>query len=328
MKPIDLLTILSLLIFAAGWGMQLLLIVTRRRHPAVHLHFQMTSLFGLYVFLLVMIGFVFPESEGFFDPFASRAVEGDLPWIPFILSYASRIALSLQTLSSSLLSYSGFRVPFRRTVRVFHRNVVYLLMAILAAELVLRAVFGESAVGPIRFCYYAWYSIVFISGGRAMLRIVQNARNYVFPFAGTVLRRALFFIALFLVLIISVSLAGLIFSSEFIDSYNRVAANVAIVILLVTLGIANLVIDARILRLDFADQHHRISTVEELEELQLHERERVILRELLQGRLNKEIAYDLGLSQNTVRNYIYSLYKKLQISSRKELLKIIDKNLF
>ncbi|MNU52931.1 Transcriptional regulatory protein DegU [compost metagenome] len=51
---------------------------------------------------------------------------------------------------------------------------------------------------------------------------------------------------------------------------------------------------------------------------QLTERETDVLRCLMEGLRNKEIAQKLYLSEGTVRNYISSIYLKLQVNSREE----------
>jgi len=44
---------------------------------------------------------------------------------------------------------------------------------------------------------------------------------------------------------------------------------------------------------------------------------------ILQGKVNKEIADALSLSENTVRNHIYALYRKLGIQRRMDLVRLI-----
>lgn len=51
---------------------------------------------------------------------------------------------------------------------------------------------------------------------------------------------------------------------------------------------------------------------------QLSERERQVLHLLAQGKLYKEIADLLGVTQNTVRSYIRRIYEKLHVRSRME----------
>lgn len=51
-------------------------------------------------------------------------------------------------------------------------------------------------------------------------------------------------------------------------------------------------------------------------------REVEIAEKILAGSSNKEIAFDLNLSQNTVRNHIYNLYQKLGIQKRMDLLNL------
>ena len=53
-----------------------------------------------------------------------------------------------------------------------------------------------------------------------------------------------------------------------------------------------------------------------LRELKLNQREQEIVRLLLEDRSNKEIAYALGLSLNTVKAYMKLLMRKLGVNTR------------
>lgn len=55
--------------------------------------------------------------------------------------------------------------------------------------------------------------------------------------------------------------------------------------------------------------------------LELTERELSVLRELREGRQNKEIAARLGLSPGTVRNYISILFEKLDVRDRAQAIR-------
>lgn len=52
--------------------------------------------------------------------------------------------------------------------------------------------------------------------------------------------------------------------------------------------------------------------------LRLSPREREIWWLLAQGKSNKEIAYQLGLSINTVKMYVHRLYLKLNVACRSQ----------
>lgn len=52
--------------------------------------------------------------------------------------------------------------------------------------------------------------------------------------------------------------------------------------------------------------------------LYLTEREKDILTEILKGKLNKEIAYNHGISIHTVKKYVKLIYKKAAVSNRVE----------
>jgi len=55
---------------------------------------------------------------------------------------------------------------------------------------------------------------------------------------------------------------------------------------------------------------------------ELTEREREVLPLLLQGMLNKQIAYDLGISQRTVEVHRYRIMKKMRADSAIALLSL------
>lgn len=48
-----------------------------------------------------------------------------------------------------------------------------------------------------------------------------------------------------------------------------------------------------------------------------------ILRRLVEGKSNKEIARDLGLSDNTVRSHLYNVMQKCRVHSRRELALLV-----
>jgi DNA-binding CsgD family transcriptional regulator/UPF0716 family protein affecting phage T7 exclusion len=60
-----------------------------------------------------------------------------------------------------------------------------------------------------------------------------------------------------------------------------------------------------------------------VERAKLTAREEEMARLILKGKENKEIAGDLLLSENTVRNHIYNMYQKLGIQRRMDLLRLI-----
>ena len=52
----------------------------------------------------------------------------------------------------------------------------------------------------------------------------------------------------------------------------------------------------------------------------LSKREDQVVRLLAQGLTNKDISVELGLSQHTIRNYLFRIYDKLGVSTRVELV--------
>lgn len=56
------------------------------------------------------------------------------------------------------------------------------------------------------------------------------------------------------------------------------------------------------------------------------ERELSIIKLICDGKLNKEIAGELGIAENTVKFYIYNIYKKINVKNRVELVKHVSAN--
>ena len=54
----------------------------------------------------------------------------------------------------------------------------------------------------------------------------------------------------------------------------------------------------------------------------LTSKEKEILSLLVRGKTNKEISHVLIISEHTVKNHIYSIFQKLKIKNRKELIYI------
>ena len=50
----------------------------------------------------------------------------------------------------------------------------------------------------------------------------------------------------------------------------------------------------------------------------LTDREMEVLQHMAEGKTNREIGYDLGISQKTVEKHLESIYSKLKVNSRVE----------
>jgi DNA-binding NarL/FixJ family response regulator len=69
-----------------------------------------------------------------------------------------------------------------------------------------------------------------------------------------------------------------------------------------------------------AGMRNRTRREREAKAAQLSPREQQIVAHLLQGRSNKEIARDLGLSEKTIKHYMTNLMSKLRVKSRLEVV--------
>lgn len=69
-------------------------------------------------------------------------------------------------------------------------------------------------------------------------------------------------------------------------------------------------------------RHHRDSVMARL--ARLSEREREVLEQILQGRLNKQIAFDLGIVEKTVKVHRGRIMEKMEASSVAELVHLCN----
>jgi DNA-binding CsgD family transcriptional regulator len=66
---------------------------------------------------------------------------------------------------------------------------------------------------------------------------------------------------------------------------------------------------------------------EHLDIHQFSKREKEVMKLLLQGKSNKQIALSLGIAQSTVEYHLKNVYKKLQVSSRTEAVLLLGKSI-
>jgi DNA-binding CsgD family transcriptional regulator len=64
-----------------------------------------------------------------------------------------------------------------------------------------------------------------------------------------------------------------------------------------------------------------------IDDNQFSEREKEVIRLLLQGKSNKQIALLLGISASTVEYHLKNVYKKLQVNSRTEAVLRLGKSI-
>ena len=51
----------------------------------------------------------------------------------------------------------------------------------------------------------------------------------------------------------------------------------------------------------------------------ISKREREVLIQLLGGKTNREISHELGISEKTVKNHLWKIYRKLDVENRTQL---------
>lgn len=75
---------------------------------------------------------------------------------------------------------------------------------------------------------------------------------------------------------------------------------------------------------DYTEEHRNINELEE--HTALTSREVEVLKEVANGKTNKEISKTLNISEKTVRNHLYSVFKKIDVSDRTQAALYVVKN--
>lgn len=70
----------------------------------------------------------------------------------------------------------------------------------------------------------------------------------------------------------------------------------------------------------------KLTITEAAEKFSLTKRERMILRELLDGKENDVICDELAISVNTLKKHILNIYRKMDIRNRVQLFKMVKEN--
>jgi two-component system sensor kinase FixL len=75
-----------------------------------------------------------------------------------------------------------------------------------------------------------------------------------------------------------------------------------------------------------SDDHHRVALGSQPGRITLNEREMDVLRLLVQGLINKEIASRLDISESAVKNTMQQLFAKTMVRTRSQLLRVAVEN--
>lgn len=65
---------------------------------------------------------------------------------------------------------------------------------------------------------------------------------------------------------------------------------------------------------------------EKSEDFHLSDSEKTVLSHIAQGKMYKEIAHEMNVSINTIREFVRRIYKKLQVNSRSQAIHRVNEH--
>jgi DNA-binding CsgD family transcriptional regulator len=321
-------SLFALLLFVSGATIMLVVWLTRIRHPAVTIYLKLLAvLFAHWVLscLVVFLGNIESAPVQMVDllllPHSQLWIA--LISVPERFLLAWEIYLTLLSAFVSTKSLAG-RKGRRRLRAVFVFLVVFLVGERLWNLFFFQVPYAES-LWNFRAQWMAWGGTLVLSGTTvATVQLIRNPRKALFDYFGSSYQSLGWGLAFYLSLIIGLTIVGGL-QSQLLSGWDESTIYILVVsVLLVIIGLWNCVMGLRILTRSLnAKENHLLLTKIPLERFGLSDRETEVTWLLAQGLVNKEVAHRLHVAESTVKNHVYSIYKKLGITNRGGLVRVL-----
>jgi DNA-binding CsgD family transcriptional regulator len=321
-------SLFALLLFVGGATIMMVVRLTRIRHPAMTIYLKLLAVLFAHWTLSCLVVFLGNLQGAPLQMVDLLLLPRSQLWIALV-SVPERFLLAWEiylTLLSAFVSTKslGGRPGRRRLMLVF-----VFLAAFLVGERLLNLFFYHVPLGAsswnFRAQWMAWGGTLVLSGTSvATLQLIRNPRNALFDYFGSAYRSLGWSLAFYLSLIIGLTLVGGL-QSQLLSAWDESTIYILVVsVLLVILGLWNCVFGLRILTRSLnAKENQALQYNGPLERFGLSARETEVTRLLAQGLVNKEVAQRLHVAESTVRNHVYSIYKKLGITNRGGLIRVL-----
>lgn len=307
-------------------------------HPALRLQLRMHLLVTVHLGLLVTASWISTA------PAFGSVLFADALFLPAgspmaaALSLVAQAAFALELHAGVIGTFAITRDPAGRRFRRNLARLTTVVVAVLVAErLVNIATAFVPALAPLtalrRTIFLAGYIAVLGGGTYAVARFVTHVRRPAIPVSRTVLVVVGCACGFYVATILPLAAIRLLLDVD--SPLAVVLEHVALIVYLAGLGVVGLgagsdVFDRVLGRLKERDEPGRPPAQAPVVDRSLVDalsaREREVLELVVAGRLNKEIAATLGVSEHTIRNHVASIFRKLGVSHRTQLAGMVSPN--
>jgi len=301
---------------------------TRLRHPSLKIYLLLLGVILAHWILSALVQFLGSLQLHPTQMNELLLLPASAPWIA-VISVPERFLLAWEIYLILLSGLTSTKTLRGRAGRRRLASLLVFLVVFLVGERVVNLLFYGASPASAHVAWRGiWYALgnlmTLVASTVTMVRLVRNRKKAVFDYMGRSYQSLGWGMALYLVLIVGLALVG-VFRPSLIDSLGQsIWYMLSVSVLLLVLGFWNLNVGFRILNTSLNAQANRtLHTQTDLGALGLSDREKEIVWWLAQGLVNKEVAVRLNLADTTVKNHIYRIYKKLGITSRAGLVRVL-----
>jgi len=323
-------SVVSIFLYLVGATTMFLVERTRLRHPSLKIYLRLLGVILAHWLVSALVHFL-----GTLQLQPARMNDllmypASAPWIALV-TIPERFLLAWEIyliLLSGLVSTKTLRGrPSRRRHAVLF---AFLVVFLVGERIVNLFYFGAAPDSTATFWRGVWYSVgnlmTLVASALTMVRLVRNRKKAVFDYLGRSYQSLGWGMAFYLGLIVGLALVG-VFQPDLLSSLGQsIWYMLSVSVLLIVLGCWNLSVGFRVLSTSLdAKENKTLHAQANLGDLGLSDRETEIVWWLAQGLVNKEVARRLNLADATVKNHIYRIYKKLGITSRAGLVRVLTR---
>jgi len=322
------LSVFAVFLFLIGATTMYIVERTRLPHPSMKVYLRLLAVILAHWIVSALVHFVgslqlHPDQMSDLLLFPAST-----PWVAlatvlerFLLAWEVYLILLSGLISTKAL---GGRPNRRRHAALFAFLIVFMVGERLVNWLYWGAA-PDAAGTEWRGLWYSLGSLVtLMASGLTTYRLVRNRKRAVFDYIGRSYQSLGWGMTLYLAMIVGLALVGVFFPHLVRAADQSTWYMLSVSVLLLVLGSWSLSVGLRILTTSLGAKENKVLHLPAVvASLGLSSREVEIVGLLAQGLVNKEVADRLSLADSTVKNHVYRIYRKLGITSRAGLVRVL-----
>jgi DNA-binding CsgD family transcriptional regulator len=322
-------SILAVFVFLVGTTTIVIVERTRARHPSLKIYLILLAVVFAHWMLSSLVYFL---GDLQLQPrtVADLLLFPGSDWWIALVSVPERFLLACEVTLTLLSCLASTRKLGGRRGRRRLGVLFVVLVVFFVGERLVNLVFWNQAPAN---AFLPWRSLWYSTGNTltllatlfATVQLIRTPKHVLYHYIGSSYRTLGWGLAFYLSLIFGLAVVGMIPPGNLLDAFSQSVWYLLVVsVLLVVLGTWNFTVGFRVLMTSLVPRESKLlHQPVALDRYGLSDREREIVDLLARGLVNKEVAVVLHLSESTIKNHIYNLYRKLGITNRGGLVRVL-----